>query len=182
MAYDKAIDSAQLDADLTSVANAIRTKGGTSASLAFPAGFVSAIDAIPSGGGGLSVATFTATATATDATISFAAGDYSIPDNYALFVKSDVTAGDGVNICITSGFYAHETIVPIFNIGLTQQGRYFVYKANETTDYYSLGNGSQNYLTKSGSTLSLKFNNNHKFKSGGTYTIQVYELDDTFFS
>lgn len=39
-------------ADLTSVANAIRTKGGTSAQLAFPADFVSAIAAIPSGGGG----------------------------------------------------------------------------------------------------------------------------------
>ena len=52
MAIDKAIDSTQLDADLTSVANAIRTKGGTSASLAFPADFVSAIAAIPSGGGG----------------------------------------------------------------------------------------------------------------------------------
>lgn len=38
-------------ADLTSVANAIRTKGGTSAQLAFPADFVSAIAAIPSGGG-----------------------------------------------------------------------------------------------------------------------------------
>ena len=37
--------------DLTSVANAIRTKGGTSAQLAFPSGFVSAIAAIPSGGG-----------------------------------------------------------------------------------------------------------------------------------
>ena len=40
------------DTDLTSVANAIRTKGGTSAQLAFPAGFVSAIADIPSGGGG----------------------------------------------------------------------------------------------------------------------------------
>jgi hypothetical protein len=30
-------------ADLTSVANAIRTKGGTSAQLAFPNGFISAI-------------------------------------------------------------------------------------------------------------------------------------------
>lgn len=38
-------------ADLTSVANAIRTKGGTSAPLAFPAGFVSAIAAISGGGG-----------------------------------------------------------------------------------------------------------------------------------
>lgn len=49
MSVDKLVDSTQLDADLTSVANAIRTKGGTSASLAFPADFVSAIAAIPSG-------------------------------------------------------------------------------------------------------------------------------------
>ena len=39
------------DADLTAVADEIRTKGGTSAQLAFPAGFVSAIDAIETGGG-----------------------------------------------------------------------------------------------------------------------------------
>ena len=51
MAVDKLVDSTQLDADLTSVADAIRTKGGTSASLAFPSGFVSAINAIPTGGG-----------------------------------------------------------------------------------------------------------------------------------
>lgn len=51
MAVDKLVDSTQLDADLTSVANAIRAKGGTSASLAFPADFVSAIADIPTGGG-----------------------------------------------------------------------------------------------------------------------------------
>lgn len=51
MAVDKLVDSAQLDSDLTSVANAIRTKSGGSSSLAFPAGFVSAIQAIPSGDG-----------------------------------------------------------------------------------------------------------------------------------
>lgn len=51
MAIDKVVDSGQLDSDLTSIANAIRTKGGTSASLAFPSGFVTAIDTIPSGGG-----------------------------------------------------------------------------------------------------------------------------------
>lgn len=37
--------------DLTNVADAIRTKGGTSASLSFPDGFVSAVAAIPTGGG-----------------------------------------------------------------------------------------------------------------------------------
>ena len=51
MAYDKAVDSAQLDADLTLVADAIRTKGGTDAQLAFPAGFVSAVQAIDTSGG-----------------------------------------------------------------------------------------------------------------------------------
>ena len=49
MSVDKLVDSTQLDADLTSVANAIRTKGGTSAQLAFPAGFVSAIEDISGG-------------------------------------------------------------------------------------------------------------------------------------
>ena len=49
MAVDKVVDSTQLDADLTSVANAIRAKSGGSGSLAFPAGFVSEIGDIPSG-------------------------------------------------------------------------------------------------------------------------------------
>lgn len=44
------VDATQLDSDLTDIADAIRLKGGTSASLAFPAGFVSAIAAIPGGG------------------------------------------------------------------------------------------------------------------------------------
>lgn len=57
MAVDKLVDSTQLNSDLTSVANAIRTKGGTSAQLAFPSGFVSAIQNIPSGGGGNSYLT-----------------------------------------------------------------------------------------------------------------------------
>lgn len=38
--------------DLTAVANAIRAKGGTSAPLVYPDGFVSAINAIETGGGG----------------------------------------------------------------------------------------------------------------------------------
>lgn len=52
MALDALVDSTQLDTDLTSVANAIRTKGGTSAQLAFPTGFVDAIEDIETGGGG----------------------------------------------------------------------------------------------------------------------------------
>ena len=43
MAYDKVVDSASLDSKLTQVADAIRTKGNTSAGLQFPSGFISAI-------------------------------------------------------------------------------------------------------------------------------------------
>ncbi len=55
------------DTELTSVANAIRTKGGTSANLSFPTEFISAINAIPTGGGGASnyvTGTFTTDSTA----------------------------------------------------------------------------------------------------------------------
>lgn len=64
MSADKLVDSTQLDSDLTSVANAIRTKGGTSASLIFPSDFVSAINAI-SGGGGSTLITKSITANGT---------------------------------------------------------------------------------------------------------------------
>jgi len=49
MSVDKLVDSTQLDSDLTSVANAIRTKGGTSSQMSFPSGFVSAIENIHTG-------------------------------------------------------------------------------------------------------------------------------------
>ena len=51
MAVDKLVDSVQLDADLTSVADAIRAKTGGTAKLAFPADFVSEIGSISGGGG-----------------------------------------------------------------------------------------------------------------------------------
>ena len=101
MSVDKLVDSSQLDTDLTSVANAIRTKGGTSAQLAFPAGFVSAIQAIPTGGGGsaetlLGSGTYTATAVASSATIStgITNSDTTKPVKI-LVVKDSQTSGIG---------------------------------------------------------------------------------------
>ena len=46
MAYDKIVDSSALDANLTSVAEAIREKAGTTETLVFPEGFVEAVDSI----------------------------------------------------------------------------------------------------------------------------------------
>jgi len=44
------------DTELTSIANAIRTKGGTNAQLTFPTGFVTAINNISTGGSAAEVA------------------------------------------------------------------------------------------------------------------------------
>lgn len=45
------VDKEQLEADLTTVADAIRAKGGTSETLSFPFGMKDAVEAISSGGG-----------------------------------------------------------------------------------------------------------------------------------
>ena len=49
MANYKFVDADQLDEDLASVADRIRSKGGTTSTLAFPDGFNTAIDAISTG-------------------------------------------------------------------------------------------------------------------------------------
>ena len=46
MAYDKVVDSAKLDADLTELAKAIRAKSGLNAILPWPDGFKSAINSM----------------------------------------------------------------------------------------------------------------------------------------
>ena len=51
MATYKVVDAEQLNADMSSVADSIRTKGGTTDALAWPDGYKTAIDSIPSGGG-----------------------------------------------------------------------------------------------------------------------------------
>lgn len=51
MAFDKVVDSAALDAEMTSVANAIRAKTGNTDTLAWPGGFLTAIAGITGGGG-----------------------------------------------------------------------------------------------------------------------------------
>lgn len=66
-------------ADLTSIANAIRTKGGTSAQLAFPQGFADAIAAIPTGGGEQYL---TAEYVATSANCPAALLDYPLKPKY----------------------------------------------------------------------------------------------------
>lgn len=105
MAVDKLVDSTQLDADLTSVANAIRTKGGTSASLEFPADFLTAIAAIPSGGGGsvqYKSGTYTATSDKTSYMTITTVADVGFTPKAFIFVannRSDLSGAGTVLLC-----------------------------------------------------------------------------------
>lgn len=85
MAYDKAVDSAVLDTNLTAIANAIREKGGTSDPIAFDA-MANAIASIEAGGG---VATGTVTLTAANEVVTIEHGLGEIPSVWALYLTSD---------------------------------------------------------------------------------------------
>ena len=86
MAYDKVIDSAKLDADLTTVADAIREKGGTYETLSFPDGFTEAIKAIESGGGAtIATGSFTLSLTEPNYTVTHGLG---VVPNFAICYRS----------------------------------------------------------------------------------------------
>lgn len=153
MAYDKVIDSAVLDADLTAVADAIRAKGGTSEALSFPDGFVSAVGAIQAGGGGGNDATAIARSIL-DKTIARYVDDEPINIMGGVFkdckmleyVNMPNTDGSwsGIQTDIFSGCVSLETaIVPSFRDA--GNNMFYNCKALKTVDasaMRSLGSGS----------------------------------------
>lgn len=115
MAVDRAIDSTEFDSKLTTVADAIRTAGGTTEPMSFPSGMVEAISALKSGseaggGGGIVKGTFT---------LASAQGDYGFaeiqdnilnPPDVILLYKTDYTEDDyswliAVSVKIADKFY-----------------------------------------------------------------------------
>lgn len=112
MAVDKLVDSTQLNADLTSVANAIRAKGGTSASLAFPAGFVDAIGDIETGGG-VTVSPLSVTAN----------GTYTAPSGEAYSpVTVNVPTGGGGASNVVTGTFTGTTTGAAMDVTLNYSG------------------------------------------------------------
>lgn len=96
------------DTDLTSVANAIRVKAEISGSLEFPSGFISAINAISTGGmtvtrtpdaGGGDVLTITGEATEVEPLSVTANGTYTAPSGKAYSpVTVDVSGSGGTTV------------------------------------------------------------------------------------
>lgn len=142
MAIDKAIDSAVLDSNLTAVANAIRAKGGTSDPLAFPDGFVSAVEAIQAGGGG--------------------------DDNYKALIEKtlvDVVIPNGVTKITPYTFYSKDTSSVIKSItfpdGIEEIGDYAFYYCRDAVitslpkTLKKIGSSAFYYCEKTGELKSL---------------------------
>lgn len=119
--------------DLTSIADAIRAKGGTSGQLAFPAGFVSAVESIETGGGdeqGLLDLTINYTDSG-NRTWSGTIEDNAIKNfsvsasymNIPLVLKKPIAIQTGDVISITTenatgaGFWANSFVIPIVSYG-----------------------------------------------------------------
>ena len=78
------------DSEITSIADAIRTKGGTSAALVFPSDFVSAIQNIPTGI--TPTGTSVITANGVYDVTSFASASVSVPTGITPTGTSNITA------------------------------------------------------------------------------------------
>ena len=95
------------DTDLTAVADAIRTKGGTSAPLEYPNGFITAIGNISGGGGtDTSDATLTSGAQMLSPYTAYSKGT-KYTGSIATKTASDLTAS-GATVTVPSGYYASQ--------------------------------------------------------------------------
>lgn len=125
------------DTELTSIANAIRTKGGTQAQLEFPTGFVSAVQAIPTGGGVIQPLSATQNGTYNPpsgvdgyapVTVNVSGGGSTIPGAVLLTpYEKDIAIG----YVGSFGFYAYQSSYSdyrsdFYDLGETVGERYFI--------------------------------------------------------
>lgn len=100
------VDYLTTDTELTSIADAIRTKGGTSASLVYPTGFVSAIQAISTG-------TDVSDTTAVEGDVLagkyfYKANGSKVQGTIATKTSSNMTVS-GATVTAPAGYYASDT-------------------------------------------------------------------------
>lgn len=168
MAYDKVVDSTVLNTGLTKIANAIREKGGTSASLSFPDAMATAIAAIKAGGGGLpdgitalNYGTFTLSSD-TDSDYRITHGLGVKPNFYFIVTTGAFYTADGNGYTFLR-FYVQKT----YKKGNSNYAGYgnnvYVYSATSLTSaIYADSEATTTNITIPGSAM-------YKLKGGTTY-------------
>lgn len=140
---------------LTSVANAIRTAGGTQAELTFPAGFVSAIEAISGGGGGGGITPITGSVTpsAENTAISFG----QTVSKYVFIIEMDSTSKASLIASGTSGnrLYYGMFLYPVPEINSKSHSKVIYYgRYNASSDSVSFS--EQNLSAASDTGITIK--------------------------
>lgn len=182
--------------DLTSIANAIRTKGGTSASLEFPTEFVSAINAIPTGGGAVEEkqvnfidydGTILHSYTAQEANALTAlpsnpshTGLTAQGWNWTLAqIKTQLTNVPDGPVWVGQSYVtaSGKTEIDIVLQG-TRRSPYLALAPNGTLDV-DWGDGSS-HSTVTGSSLTTRKQTQHTYSAAGSYTITVSVTSGSF--
>lgn len=166
------VDATQLDSDLTDIADAIRLKGGTSASLAFPAGFVQAIGDIPTGGSSVEhIFTYIPASYSSSAALSV--GDYVVdPSRLAIFLMSDNSVNDPTYETMVGGYSCYVTENNILAVnGHNPRGFQVTLKANSGNDFWN----STFTVSQNATTITVGASRN--YKPGAEYTFFFYDLN-----
>lgn len=191
MAVDKLVDSTQLDADLTSVANAIRTKGGTSAQMAFPAGFVSAVNAIPT----VDWESNTPVAEATITSVTESGNDRSfdvtlsrtITKGVVLF-EADAATEAAIRTDTSTTYYniSFFAMYPVTGSAsgsttLAKNVNAIAYRGSTSTAYIRSVQANQFDIAVNGTTMTVTWNGSivGNFFPSGTYKVTVWEVADS---
>lgn len=178
------------DTELTSVADAIRTKGGTSSSLSFPTGFVSAIGNIPSGGGSSFALVYdgTVTANTTSTTSSQVGTDIAIPRGDFSFIFAVIRDTQGYR---NQYHYGTDNIIKLkaaatgsatisyvntscYCYGCSTSGAYFENSFGKFADCYGVYVG---FLSDYSGNLKLRIYQKYNTQSktiNGTYSVKIY--------
>ena len=156
--------------DLVSVANAIRTKGGTSETLVFPDGFVSAVQAIQAGGGisnNIVAGSFTLAESLTNASPLYI--DVTFPKNkfplmYCAYEDTRNLSNDDTSHTVTRLRYL---IASKINLGYNYNSYTIVSSYNNVNKY------TMNYVDKTVTHIENNYAN-----SGGLCGSMDISLDD----
>lgn len=181
------------DTDLTTVADAIRTRGGTSAALEWPSGFASAIVAIPTGGGSswtkVAESTYTvsttSTSVATVGTLATGSNDLWTSDEW-VYVRVRDMAGKRTGYFYGSDqfFYNYnpangETVLIYMSYSLrlgkmyTDNGLFTTAPAMGSTGYGVYADR----LYKDGRVrIRSRYDESNSLTIDGTYKVEVYTL------
>lgn len=116
------------DSELEAVADAIRAKGATSALLVYPNGFVSAINAIPTGitPTGTKSIPISAAGTTTEDVTNYASAEITVPSGSAATPATTITANPTISVgptgLITASVSGSQSVTPSVSAGYVSSG------------------------------------------------------------